>query len=137
MRNTSLIGEICRTQIMAALAKQGRSVLVPLGDHFRYDLVIDDGDRFLRVQCKNGRLRDGAVVFYTCSIDSRSCPGRCLTKDYRGQIELFGVYCPENNKCYLVPVDHAPKTACYLRVEPPRNCQKTHLRWAEDYEMKW
>ena len=33
-----------------------------------YDLVLDLGAEFLRVQCKTGRLRDGAIVF-----NARSC----------------------------------------------------------------
>jgi hypothetical protein len=135
MRNTSLTGEVSRTQVMAALALRGRRVLVPLADYLRYDLVIDDGGRFLRVQCKTGRLIKGAVVFYPCSVDSRSQKGRCVRKGYAGEVELFGVYCPELRKCYLVPVGHVAVTACYLRIDPPRNAQKTRIRWAADYEI--
>ncbi len=61
MRNTSHIGEISRTQIIAALTLQGKSVLAPLGDFQRYDLVIDEEGKFLRVQCKTGQLKNGVV----------------------------------------------------------------------------
>ena len=135
MRNTSLTGEVSRTQVMAALALQGRKVLVPLADYHRYDLVIDEGDHFLRVQCKTGRLTKGAVVFHPCSIDSRSKQGGCKRKGYKGEVELFGVFCPELRKCYLVPVEDAPVTGCYLRIEPPKNGQKTNIRWARSYEI--
>jgi hypothetical protein len=136
MRNTSLTGEVSRTQVMAALALQGKMVLVPLADYHRYDLAIDEGDRFLRVQCKTGRLIKGAIVFNPCSIDSRSKKGCCIRKGYAGQVELFGVYCPELRKCYLVPVEQAGTNACYLRVYPPKNGQKTRLHWAADYEIR-
>src|SRR5258708_5350256 len=129
MRNTSLIGEVCRMQIAAALALQGKPVLVPLGDYQRYDLVFEDGDRFFRVQCKMGKLTKGAIHFHPCSIDSRSKNGGCVRKGYVGQADLFGVYCPEVKKCYLVPVEHAPATECCLRVDPPRNGQKNGIRW--------
>ncbi len=139
MRNTSLTGEVCRTQIIAALTLQGRTVLVPMGDFQRYDLGIDlgtDDGRFLRVQCKTGRLRKGAIIFYPCSVDSRSKQGGCIRKSYVGQVELFGVYCPDLGKCYLVPVEDATATGCSLRVDPPRNGQKTGIRWAKCYEIK-
>jgi hypothetical protein len=136
MRNTSLSGEVCRTQIIAALALQGKTVLLPLGDFQRYDLVIDEGGRFLRVQCKMAKLTNGAVHFHPCSIDSRSKPGRCVRKGYVGQVDLFGVYCPEVKKCYLVPVEVAPTTGCYLRIEPTKNGQKKGIRWAADYEIR-
>jgi hypothetical protein len=122
-------------QIAAALVLQGKEVLVPLGDFLRYDLVIDEGGRFLRVQCKTGRLVKGAIVFHPCSIDSRSKQGGCIRKSYHGEVELFGVYCPELKKCYLVPVEDATMAVCSLRVEPPKNGQKTRIRWATSYEV--
>jgi hypothetical protein len=118
------------------LALQGKTVLLPLGDFQRYDLVIDEGGRFLRVQCKLAQLTNGAVHFHPCSIDSRSEPGRCVRKGYVGEVDLFGVYCPEVKKCYLVPVEVAPATGCYLRIAPTRNGQKRGIRWAVDYEMR-
>jgi hypothetical protein len=132
MRNTSLTGEISRAQIIAALALQGKAVLVPLSDHQRYDLVVEEEGRFLRVQCKTGRLMKGAVVFYPCSIDSRSKQGGCVRKGYVGEVDVFGVYCSETKTCYLVPVEKANATGCYLRIDPPKNGQKTRIRWARD-----
>src|SRR5436190_12482900 len=105
MRNTSLTGEVCRTQIIAALTLQGKTVLLPLGDFQRYDLVVEDGGRFLRVQCKMGKWTNGAILFHPCSIDSRSKNGGCIRKSYVGEVDLFGVYCPELNKCHLIPVE--------------------------------
>ncbi len=137
MRNTSQTGEISRTQIIAALTLQGKRVLLPLGDFQRYDLVLDDGGRFLRVQCKTGRLSHGAILFNPCSIDSRSKQGGCVRKGYsEEEIDLFGVYCPDNHTCYLVPVTETARTACFLRVEAPRNGQATRIRWAADYEIR-
>ena len=136
MRNTSLIGEVCRMQVGAALSLSGMRVLMPLGDFQRYDLVFDDDGRFFRVQCKMGKLTKGAVHFHPCSIDSRSKKGTCIRKGYVGQVEFFGVYCRELKKCYLVPVDHVPRTECCLRLEPPKNGQKTRIRWAADYEIR-
>jgi hypothetical protein len=135
-RDTSLTGDVSRAQIIAALALQGKAVLVPLTEGRRYDLVIEEEGRFFRVQCKTGRLIQGAVRFYPCSVDSRSQPGRCVRKGYVGEVEFFGVYCPDNGKCYLVPVDEAPERGCHLRVDAPRNGQKTRIRWAEDFEIK-
>jgi hypothetical protein len=121
---------------MAALVFQRKIVLEPLADYLRYDLVIDEEGRFLRIQCKTGRLRKGAIVFYPCSADSRSKQGGCIRKGYVGQVELFGVYCPDLKKCYLVPVDHVTTGQSSLRVDPPRSGQKKKIRWAADYEMK-
>jgi hypothetical protein len=136
MRNTSLTGEVGRTQLIAALTLQGKTVLLPLGDFQRYDLVVDQGGRFFRVQCKMGKLTKGAIHFHPCSIDSRSKKGGCVRKGYAGEIDFFGVYCPEVKKCYLVPVEVAPLTGCDLRIAPTKNGQKKGIRWASEYEIR-
>jgi hypothetical protein len=46
------------------------------------------------------------------------------------------VYCPDNGKCYLVPVGKVASMSGCLRVAPPRNGQKTRIHWAEDYEIE-
>ena len=135
MRNTSQVGEIARTQVMAALARQGKFLLLPLSDCRRYDFVFEEGEKFFRVQCKTGHLARGAVVFNPCSVDSRSEKGRCIRKQYGGQVEFFGVYCPENHKVYLVPVSEAPSASCSLRITPARSGQVTGIRWARDFEV--
>ena len=135
MRNTSLIGEVSRSQVMAALARRGKHVLVPLGDFQRYDFVFEEDGKFYRVQCKTGRLVKGAVTFHPCSIDSRSQKGHCIRRQYTQDVEFFGVYCPENDKSYLVPVKDTSTARCWLRVDPPRNGQKTKIRWAHPYEI--
>ncbi len=136
MRDTSGLGEFSRWQIIAALTRRRKHLLLPIGDHLRYDLVIDEEGTFLRVQCKTGQLREGAVRFATCSVDSWSQKGRCVRRCYRGEIELFGVYCPDNDKCYLVPVGEVGTNQGFLRVNPPRNGQRTRIHWAEDYEIE-
>ena len=109
-----------------------------MGDHQRYDLATEEKGKFARVQCKTGHLVNGTVTFWCCSVDSRSQKGRCLRKAYRKDIEFFGVYCPENQKVYMVPVADATSTQCCLRIEPPKNGQKKGIRWAKTCEVsKW
>jgi hypothetical protein len=136
MRNTSRIGEVSVAQVISALVNVGNYIYMPFGDSKRSDFLTENEEgRFFRVQCKTGRLTRGTVSFTTCSIDSRSVKGRCIRKGYRGQIDYFGVYCPDNRKCYLVPIEHAPNYQCFLRVEPPSNNQLKNVRWAKDYEI--
>ena len=49
--------DISQAKVMAALVAVGRSILLPFGENTRYDLVIDEGGRFVRLQCKTGPLR--------------------------------------------------------------------------------
>lgn len=131
MHPTHLKGDRTEAIVMAALLQVYDSVLVPFGNGRRYDLVVDSDGRFLRIQCKTGRLRNGVVVFNTASQDPRNRGGSGIS--YRGQVELFGVYCPDTHKVYLVPVEDVGPNHGHLRLEPSRNGHAAPL--ARTYEV--
>lgn len=60
--NTASKGLTTQTIILAALVKKGYEVLLPWGDHRRYDLAYIEsgiwfkGAQLVRVQCKTGWL---------------------------------------------------------------------------------
>jgi hypothetical protein len=130
------VGEKSALAIMVALQMRGYTVLIPLGENTRYDLVIDDGQALARVQCKTGRLRQGAVVFATTSSYNHHKNARTARRGYAGEADFFGVFCPETNGVYLVPVGEVPtRSSASLRVQPTRNAQTRGIREAVRYEI--
>lgn len=127
------VGQRTEATILGELVRRGFRVLTPFGENHRYDLVLDLDGRFVRVQCKSGRLRRGVVNFSTQSVRSNS--RQRSTRGYAGEAELFLVYCPDNDGIYAVPVDEAPTGYMSLRVEPPLNKQARGVRWAADYVL--
>jgi hypothetical protein len=127
------VGQRTEAIVLAALVRRGYRVLTPFGTNHRYDLAIDLGDRILRVQCKTGRLRRGAIVFHARSIRSNTRRTYCRT--YHNEIDLFLVYCPETDRVYSVPVEEATSTELALRVAPTANGQAKRIRWAPHYEL--
>ena len=118
---------------MQALHAAGYAVSVPFGENTRYDLVIDDGRRLARVQCKTGRLRAGAVRFPTCSTYAHHANPTQQRRDYLGQIDCFAVHCPDTERVYLIPIEDLPvRTRAALRVEPSRNGQRSGVRDADE-----
>ena len=121
---------------MLALQSLGHSVLVPFGENTRYDLVIDHGTRFERVQCKTGRLRNGAVHFGTTSCYGHHRDPATARRSYHGQIDTFAVYCVETGGVYLIPITElSNQSAAQLRVRPPRNGQSSRIRFAADFQV--
>ena len=121
---------------MLALRGLGLSVLVPLGENTCYDLVIDDGSSFARVQCKTGRLRSGAVRWSMCSNYAHHPNPQVRQRDYQGEVDFFGVYCPETAGVYLIPISDLPiRRKGALRVEEPRNGQRKFIRYAHHFEI--
>jgi PD-(D/E)XK endonuclease len=136
MEHPKAKGDRSTLAIMLALSEAGYKVLVPFGENTRYDLVIDDGASLKRVQCKTGRLRQGAVRFAARSSYAHHPNPKMVVRDYLGQIDFFGIYCPETHGAYLVPVEEAQVRATgSLRVTPARNGQKRRIRVAADYEI--
>jgi hypothetical protein len=130
------IGDRTTLAAMLALEAAGFKLLLPFGENIRYDLVIDDGSRLARVQCKTGRLRQGAVRFAVCSCYGHHLHPDTARRDYHGQIDYFAIHCPEIDSVYLVPIEAlSVKTEASLRVEPTRNGQRRGIRMAADYEI--
>ena len=134
MLTTNRKGTLAEAKIAAAAVEAGVGVARPLGDE-RYDLIFDLGERLLRVQCKWATREDGVVVarLYTC----RRGPDGLISRRYRpGEFEAFGLYCPANDRCYLLPADEfVAHRVVTLRLAPSRNNQQLGIRWAQDYEL--
>jgi hypothetical protein len=133
--HTKTVGDQTEAMVMARLLQVYPVVLLPFGENCRYDMLIEDQDRFIRVQCKTGRLRDGAVWFPSCSTSylTRADGAKPRRRDYADGADAFGVYCPETDSVYLVPVGEVGVRSGSLRVEPPRNNQMKKVRWARDF----
>jgi hypothetical protein len=128
------VGQRSEAIILAELVKRGHRVLLPYGVNHRYDLVIDAGDRYVRAQCKTGRLRDGVIHFNTASV--RVNTRRTFITPYDAeQIDLFLIYCPETDRVYALEVGEAASGHGALRVDPAANGQAKRIRWAADYEL--
>ena len=136
MEHPKAIGDRTTLAVMLALHQRGYPVLTPFGENTRYDLVFDDGRRLVKVQCKTGRLRRGAIVFNACSSYAHHPNRRVARRDYLDEVDFFGVHCPGTGGVYLVPVADAPRrTQCSLRVDPSRNKQARGIHLAARYEI--
>ena len=110
----------------------GKAVLKPIGDNQRYDLVIDDGGTFKRVQYKTAQIGRGGeyLCFPVCSSYNHTGHGK---RGYHGECDVFAVYYPPDRSIYLVPVDECGTTEVKLRFTPPKNGQRIGVRYAADY----
>jgi PD-(D/E)XK nuclease superfamily protein len=130
------VGDRTTLAVIAVLREMGYGVLMPLGENTRYDLAIDDGDALAKVQCKTGRLRNGAVRWSLCSNYAHHPNPRIRQRDYHGEVDFFGVFCRENGRVYLVPMADLPlRREGALRIDPPRNRQRKRIRFGAQYEI--
>src|SRR5258708_2189714 len=109
----SEVGFRAELEVASALVRSGRRVYVPLlAADGRVDLIYDEpGIGLVRAQCKTSRFAQGVITFRVCS-NSQNCP-----RDYRGEIDVFGVYSPTLDEVYIVPVGDVATRLCHLRLE--------------------
>lgn len=131
LRNTTALGDRSELEVAAALTRSGRTVLRPLSAGLRYDLAIDNKDGTItRIQCKTGILKSGAIYFRAYNADGRRPNG----VPYRGQVEAFGVFCPQTGCVYMVPLAAlASVSTARLRVGAARNKQVKGVLFAQDF----
>ena len=136
MEHPKFVGDRTTLAVMIALHETRIPFLVPLGENTRYDLGIEWNGQLVRVQCKSGRLRGGAVEFATCSWYGHHPNPKVVSRMYTGEIDFFAVYCRETSGVYLIPIAEVPtRSYAKLRVDPARNNQRRRIRYAADYEI--
>jgi PD-(D/E)XK endonuclease len=128
-------GAAAEAEIMAAAVRMKLGVLLPLGEGYRYDLVLEAGGRLLRVQCKWATLQRGAVQvrLRTC----RHTPhGYFRTTYTASEVDAIAIYCTDLDRCFLVPIEDVEgQTQLSLRVSPTGNNQASGVKWASSYDF--
>jgi len=134
--DTKQIGEASESQILAELKSLGLTVLTPFGDNAKYDLVVDGGGSFHRVQVKTGKLQDrGVITFKTQTAGHNNTEGTYHKGYSKDDVDVFAVYCPQIDESYIVDIEDAPSAEMSLRLEPPSNGQTKGINMAKDFEL--
>jgi hypothetical protein len=127
---------IAEAVIAAQAVKAGVNVLRPLAEGGRYDRLFEIEERFVRVQCKSGKLRDDVII-----VPTRTCRhtprGYVRTTYDASEVDAIAVYCHETSGCYLSPIeDVRARWEIRLRLAPARNNQAFAITYAERYAFR-
>lgn len=117
------IGEAAELAFMHRAAELGLTVLKPYGDSARFDVVLFNGRRFLKIQVKSAcrRRRDGIISIP--AFGSRNRPYR------RGEVDFIAAYLRDEQAWFIVPArDFLGHLMVYIGKRSPR-----HLRFRENW----
>jgi hypothetical protein len=128
-------GQAAEAIVKSEFVSYGVSVLVPAYDNEPYDIVIEVGDDFHRVQIKTAfeATTDGAVRFRTRSTRTKSSGYE--REGYKGSVDFFAVYAPVCDETYLIPIEDAGSTQMTIRYEQSKNNNVKNINWHEDYRF--
>jgi PD-(D/E)XK nuclease superfamily protein len=98
LKNCKRRGEWSELQFMARAAKNGLRLAKPWGDSSRYDVVVETGGHFVRVQVKStaNRQPNGG---YVCGV--HPCPRSELYK--RGDFDFLAAYVIPEDVWFIIP----------------------------------
>lgn len=132
--NSKQKGDITELEIVLAFTKLGYDVLLPYGDRNRYDLVVDIGNKFIRIQCKAATKKDNGRYYILSCKSSHRKNGKCVSHIYsKEQIDYFATTI--NNKQYLIPVEEC-NSSKILRISSPKNNQRKNIVYADNYLLE-
>jgi hypothetical protein len=90
-------GEWAELRFMARAAEQGLQVTKPWGESARYDFVVEDGGRFVRVQVKSTMFIDRGG--YSCTVRGSRGP-------YKGDaFDFVAAYLIPEDLWYIIPAE--------------------------------
>lgn len=128
-------GAVAEAAVTAKVIQLGLTVLRPLSEGRRYDLVIDLEPQLLRVQCKLAQ-RLGGVLSVRLKTSRYTPNGYIATSYTAAEVDAIAAYSPELNRCFLIPISEvAGRRGIHLRLDPTRNNQNHGITWADDYEL--
>jgi PD-(D/E)XK endonuclease len=125
-------GEWAELRFMAEAAERGFCVLKPWGDNRPYDVGIDHGDTFLRVQVKCTTCRVGTGYF--CQF----MPSDRKERYKLNEIDLFAVFVIPVKAWYIIPAALllGPERKVGITIWPVLPLKKDRYRY-EGYRDAW
>lgn len=129
-------GNVAELATAAEAARLGLTVLMPMTEHERYDLVLGIAGRLLRVQCKWGS-RQGDVIKVRLRSSYHSPTRGYVVKTYApDEVDLIAVHCGDLDRSYLLPIEvFTGKATAYLRLGLARNNQRASVHLVAHYEF--
>ena len=125
-------GDETEAAVLSAFAESGYTVSIPFGDNDKYDLIVDDGTKLHRVQCKTAWQNKAETIrFNTHSQTTRN--GSYHEQTYEEAIDAFVVRYPETGELFWVDVAEATDQKMELRFEAA--IDHPSINWASEFEF--
>lgn len=134
MAETKRKGDAGQAVIMARIMLDGYKVAIPVGEDWRFDIIVLKDGKLLRVQCKYV-TSDGNTLCVPC----RSSNNWSVKRYTRHEIDWIVVYDSTTDRCFYIPstmLGESGRATINLRLKPAKNGQTKAVHWARDYE-KW
>lgn len=129
--HTKQKGDLAVLKVKADLVEKGFFVGSLDTEHAPFDIFAYKDYQIKRIQVKYRSLKKGAISvnFKTSWADKNGSHVNFVDKNH---IDIYGIFCPETNKCYYLNPKNFNKYVA-LRVETAKNNQTAAINYADNY----
>lgn len=130
MAETKRKGDLGEAMVMADVLRRGHKVAIPVGEDWRYDLIVLKEGALLRLQCKYTES-NGEFIEVRC----RSVNNWSILKYTKEDLDWVVVYDKTTDRCYYLPsvMLGEGRNTFQLRLTPAKNGQTKGVLWAKDF----
>lgn len=115
----------------------GYSCLTPIDDSSKYDIVVDLGSKFIRVQCKTASWADDTKEkAFAIHTNRQTTNTQKTTRHKYTEDEIDYFYTWFNEQGYLVSIREASGIIFTWRYEYPSSNQKQGIHIANNYKVE-
>ncbi|MBI3486188.1 hypothetical protein HY025_04605 [Candidatus Daviesbacteria bacterium] len=127
---TKIKGDLGQAMIMADALRRGYKVAIPLGEDWRYDLIVSKDGKLLKIQCKYTEAFNGVI-----KVRCETHDGRSYYRYKPEDLDYIAVYDRVTEKCYYINSIYlgSGRASLSLRVIKTKNGQKKKILEAEDF----
>lgn len=135
LNDNAIKGAITQSKVEIRACEKGYIASKPILEQTRYDLIIDDGTKLLKIQVKYARAKQSgssgsAVVDFRKTTNN----GKCNDGYYKNEIDAVIVYLPQIEKLCFFPIEMIEgKTTLTIRYEKTKSGQCKNIIFADDY----
>lgn len=130
MAETKEKGDIGEAMVMADVLRRGYKVAIPVGEDWRYDLIVLRNGKLERVQCKYTKS-DLRIVSVKCRSTNNWSTHKYTSED----LDWIATYDDTTKRVYYIPSSmlSSGRSEIKLRLSPPRNKQQRGINLATDF----
>lgn len=127
---TKTKGDLGVAMIISDAMKRGYKVAIPIGEDWRFDLIVMRRGNLDRVQCKYTES-NGEFISVKCRSSNNWATYKYTSED----VDWIAVYDKTTERCYYIPSASfkSGRTALHLRLAPAKNKQGAGIRLAANY----
>ena len=136
MSENVFIGDIGEQIAICMFVKSYFTVSRPITNNSKYDFIVDINNKLYKVQVKTTKSLKNNVMHFSTKT-TNYIKGKWKSTSYKiDEVDLFFLYCMENNWCGLYIPEGKIVTDIIIRMNKPKNNQKKGIRLAEDFSFE-